>query len=320
MIKTEFYTFLRRNLLPSTLLGFALILAVYYGSETRAAETYPKGAIVAQGKFFCPIQVRVIMPFEGTVLSMDSRLGQPVRKGAVIFQYRLGDREVVALNRRFAQVHIEDLEIRLLDLEEVLTELHLQEEELETLHRQQLAPKKGVENITRKIQLTARKKQILHKRLQEERDLVQKERRNAGLALGLDDAPEQFAAEAFLRAPMGGHFIWFNPALRKGAIIGKNTPLVQIGIMDPMVIRAQVHEIDAARLTPGDLAEVRLDSIPGQVFTATVQRVPWAPLHNSQTQPTYFEVELSVSNPDLLIKEGFKGQVTFLSTRKDPVK
>ncbi|MFH0729324.1 MAG: efflux RND transporter periplasmic adaptor subunit [Pseudomonadota bacterium] len=320
MITTDSYPLQRRISFLARLLIIGLVIACPLAARSRAADPPPKSAVIAHGKFFCPVQARVIMPFEGTVLSLASEPGQPVRKGDLIFPYRLDAQEALSLHHRFAQFHIGELEISLLDLDDALTELHLQEEELESLHRQQLAPQRGLKNITRKIQLMSRKKQILQRRLQEERDLEREERRNAGMALGLAHEMGQVPADAFLKAPMEGHIIWLNPELREGARIAKNTPLIQIGIMDPMVVRAQVHEIEAAKIRPGDSAEVGIESIPGRVFQATVQRIPWAPLPTALTQPTYYEVELSVSNPDLLIKEGFKAQVTFLSSRKDPLK
>jgi multidrug efflux pump subunit AcrA (membrane-fusion protein) len=320
MNKTDSFTPIRRILFSAALLGIALMLPGPLAVQALADEAPGKTAVIAHGKFFCPVQTRLIMPFEGTVLSMTSRLGQPVRKGDVIFQYLLHSREVLSLHHLFDQSPIGELEISLLELENVLTELNLQKEELETLRQQQMAPLKGLNSITRKIQLITQKKQIQQRRLQAERDLAREERRNAGMALGLTHEMGQVPTEAFLRAPMDGHIIWISPELREGAMIGKNTPLLQIGIMDPMVVRAQVHEIEAAGIKPGDPAEVSLESLPGQIFKATVQRIPWVPLQTSLTQPTYYEVELSVSNPDLLIKEGFKAQVTFLASRKDGVK
>lgn len=319
MNKTDSFTPIRRILFSAALLGMALMLAGQLAEQARAAEATATTAVIAHGKCFCPVQARVIMPFEGTVLSITSQLGQPVRKGDVMFQYRLNSREALSLHHLFYQSPIGELEISLLELEDALSELNLQKEELETLHQQQMAPLKGLDRITRKIQLITQKKQIQQRRLQAERDLAREERRNAGVALGLTHEMGQVPAEAFLRAPMDGHIIWMSPELREGAMIGKNTPLVQIGIMDPMMVRAQVHEIEAAGIKPGDPSEVSIESLPGQIFKATVQRIPWVPLQTSLTQPTYYEVELSVPNPDLLIKEGFKAQVTFLPSRKDGV-
>jgi multidrug efflux pump subunit AcrA (membrane-fusion protein) len=311
---------LRYTLFSACLLGIALMLSGLPVLEAMGDTASEKSAVIAHGKFFCSVQARVIMPFEGTVLSITSQLGQPVRKGEVIFQYLLNSREVLSLHHLFDQSRIGELEISLLELEDALTELNLQKEELETLRRQQLAPQKGLNTLTRKIQLMTQKKQILQRRLQVERDLEREERRNAGMALGLAHEMGPVPTEATLRAPMDGHIIWISPELREDAMIGKNTALVQIGNMDPMVVRAQVHEIEAAGIKAGDPAEVSIESLPGQIFKATVQRIPWVPLQTSLMQPSYYEVELSVSNPDLLIKEGFKAQVTFLPSGKDRAK
>lgn len=310
----------RRIFVSAAFLGIALMLCDLLFVQARAAEAPAKAAVIAHGKFFCPVQTRLIMPFEGTVLSIAAQPGQPVRKGDVMFQYLLNSREALSLHHLFDRFHFGELEISLLELEDELAELNLQKEELETLRRQQLAPQKGLNSITRKIQLITRKQQIQQKRLQAERDLAREERRNAGIMLGLTHEMGQVPAAAYLRAPMDGHILWVSPELREGAMIGKDTPLVQIGIMDPMVVRAQVHEIEVAGIKSGDPAEVSLESLPGRVFNATVRPIPWVPLQTSLTQPSYYEVELSVPNPDLLIKEGFKAQVTFFPSRKGEVK
>jgi membrane fusion protein, macrolide-specific efflux system len=308
-----------RFLFSAVFLGIPLIIAGLLVAKDPA-DVPPVTANIAHGKSFCPVEARIVIPFEGVVLSIASPLGQPVRKGDVLLTYRLVPQEVLSLQHRFAEFHIGELEIGLLELDDALTEQLVQKEELETLHRQQLAPQKGLNTITRGVQVMTRKKQILQRRLQTERDLAREERRTAGMALGLDHEMDRIPLEASLRAPMEGYITWFNPELREGAVMVKNTALIQIGIMDPMVIKAQVHEIEAAGIKPGDSAEVSIESIPGRKFQATVQRVPWVPLPAPLSQPSYYEVELSVANPELLIKEGFKAQVTFQPARKGPVK
>jgi multidrug resistance efflux pump len=109
-----------------------------------------------------------------------------------------------------------------------------------------------------------------------------------------------------------GYVLWINPDLRKGVKLNRDTDLFQVGILDPIVIRAQVHEIEAVRLKLGDKAKVTFDSMPGKEFTATVSRIPWAPLPTSLQQPSYYEIELTLPNPDMSLKEGLKGTVTIV--------
>ena len=100
-----------------------------------------------------------------------------------------------------------------------------------------------------------------------------------------------------------------HPDLRQGGEINGGTPVMMIGVMDPMLLRAQVFEIEAQKLKVGDEAELTLESLPGRKFTARVSRLPWAPPVLSLEHPTYYDVEFKVANPDLVLKEGMKATV-----------
>jgi membrane fusion protein, macrolide-specific efflux system len=57
-------------------------------------------------------------------------------------------------------------------------------------------------------------------------------------------------------------------------------------------------------------AEVTFDSLPGKKYVASVSRIPWAPMPAALQQPSYYEIELTIPNPELELKEGLKGQIT----------
>jgi len=82
-----------------------------------------------------------------------------------------------------------------------------------------------------------------------------------------------------------------------------------VGVMNPMLLRAQAFEIEALQVKIGQKAEVTLDALPGKKFQATVSRVAWSSIATTPEQPAYYEVELKVSNPDLDLKEGLKARV-----------
>ena len=104
--------------------------------------------------------------------------------------------------------------------------------------------------------------------------------------------------------------LWLNPALRSGVILPRETELIQVGTINPMTIRAQVHEIEAFKIKEGDTASVSFDAFPGKKYSATVSRIPWAPIPAALQQPSYYEIELTIDNPALEFKEGLKVQVT----------
>jgi hypothetical protein len=86
--------------------------------------------------------------------------------------------------------------------------------------------------------------------------------------------------------------------------------------MDPMLVRAQAFEIEALQVTQGDMAEVSLESQPERKFKGTLSRLAWAPLTSGLDQPSYYEMEISVPNPDLFFKEGLKARVVFRKSRQ----
>jgi hypothetical protein len=97
--------------------------------------------------------------------------------------------------------------------------------------------------------------------------------------------------------------------MREDAELPPGTQAFMIGVMDSMIMRAQVHELEAVKISVGDPADVTLDSFPNRVFEARVSRISWAPLTPAVEQPTYYGLELTVANPDLELREGLKGQV-----------
>jgi multidrug resistance efflux pump len=109
---------------------------------------------------------------------------------------------------------------------------------------------------------------------------------------------------------MDGFVIWLHPDVRVGAELKPEVPLFIIGNLDTLIVKAQVHELEAMRLQLGDQAEVQVVSLPGKTFLARVSRVSWSSMTSAPDQPSFFEVEFSVANPDHILKDGLKVQLT----------
>ena len=127
--------------------------------------------------------------------------------------------------------------------------------------------------------------------------------------LGTSLKSGQVPREVSLKAPISGYVIGVNPEMREGAELPPMPAAFQVGVMDPMLLRAQAFEIEALQVKIGQKAEVTLDALPGKKFQATVSRVAWSSIATGPDQPAYYEVELKVPNPDLDLKEGLKARV-----------
>jgi RND family efflux transporter MFP subunit len=75
-----------------------------------------------------------------------------------------------------------------------------------------------------------------------------------------------------------------------GALVNPSTPIATIVNVNTMVIHANAPERDIARVKPGGLATVTLDSLPGQQYTGRVMRI--SPILDPQTRNGVIEIEI----------------------------
>lgn len=263
-----------------------------------------------QGKLICSLKRSVIMNLKGTVSQLRVQVGQRVKQGEVLASYRISTDMVVGLKRRIAAVHVRDLEVALAEMDKNLNALYGKRRELAQLARQNLAPAQGLDQVEKEVQSAEKHRATIQEKLRIEKNLVQDDlvalREQMGGSLKAAETQEPVN----LIAPVAGHVIWINPELRQGAELPPGTGVFVIGVMEPMLMKAQVHEMEAVKIAVGDLADVTFESLPGRVFEAKVSRLSWAPMTPALEQPSYYELELTVSNPDLTLREGMKGQAS----------
>jgi multidrug resistance efflux pump len=281
-------------------------------SEVDAAIVQPGGTATDdffQGKVLCSLKRSVIMPLKGTVHRLWVRGGQLVKKGEVLASYRVSSDMVPGLKRRIAAVQLKDLEVLLSELDKSLTLLNGRKRELVQLAGKDLAPAQGLKQVDAEIQAAERHRAAVIEKLRIEKEVVRNDldalREQMGGSLKGVDTQEPVR----LVAPITGHVIWINPELREDAELPPGTAAFIVGVMDPMLMRAQVHEMEAVKLSVGDSAEVTFESLPNQIFKAEVSRLAWAPLTPALEQPSYYDLELTLPNPELTLREGMKGQV-----------
>ncbi len=166
----------------------------------------------------------------------------------------------------------------------------------------------------REARILDKKRKLIQERLPLERSLARQERACIKKRLGNPVLPGNIPEKGILSAPISGHIIWVNPNLREGAEM-KSGVAFWIGKMDPMVIRARVHEIEVVRLKLGDMADFSTNSIPGRKFEAKVSRISWSTINPQLHLPSYYEVEFEVANSDFVLREGLRGLVTFRKNR-----
>lgn len=309
--------------MKKSILALALMALAVSGlaAEEPSGKDLPSSKnfeILLIGKFFCSIKRHVPLPVKGIVTSVRVQAGQMVDKGEVLAAYHLSPEARLQILRSLASSQVKDYETKLSELQKKLKELEDQKKRQlllllaqqhlaqQQLAQQQLALPLNLTNTDREVKTLTKQKVTLLETLRHEKQVAQEELGLLRSQLGISLNRGQLAAEAYLRAPISGYIIWVHPYLHVNAELDPAKSVLQIGVMDPMLLRSKVFESEAMQLTPGDEAEVLVPSIPGRKFKAQVSRVAWAPTEVTMEQPTYYDIEFSVVNPDLLLKEGMK--------------
>ncbi len=314
----------KTGLLSGVLIAFFLFLSTAYTparAQSNASSTQagmpaeevltPFPDIVLQGKVQCSLRRQVVMPFTGDITSLNVRPGQTVKKGQVLARYKLWPDAVQSLQRQVAAPQIRDLEVALANLDNTLISLEEKRAETESLVKENLAPSQGLVQIEKEIQVQEQSRKAYDERLKSERQLLVEFKAYVKDLLGGSLKPIAGSEDASITAPIAGQVVSIQSDLREGLQLVGGVPTFIIGVMDPMVIHAQIHESDIVNIHEGDRAEVTMESVPNRTFEATVSRFSLTPLAPGVAEPSYYDIEFTIPNPDFVLKEGFKGEIVF---------
>jgi multidrug efflux pump subunit AcrA (membrane-fusion protein) len=265
--------------------------------------------IIFNGKLFCSLKRRVDLPFKGIITSVRVQSGQQVKAGDILATYRLAPEALMAIQQRLAPPQLADIQTRLSEVQRNMVPLSSKKQELSQLVQKNLAPADTLAQNNQQLKLLNTEKVTLQDRLEKDRQLAHQDQELLSDLLGTSLASGQVPRVVSLKAPISGYVIWVNPELRVNAELPPLPAAFQVGVMDPMLLRAQAFEIEALQVKIGQAAEVTLDALPGKKFQAKVSRISWSSITTGPDQPAYYEVELSVPNPDLDLKEGLKARI-----------
>lgn len=124
-----------------------------------------------------------------------------------------------------------------------------------------------------------------------------------------------------------GGFFFFGmvlPEYREGDSVWPGRPVADIIESGKMELRAKVDESDRANLVEGQLAEVSVDALPGQTFTAKVGALAGLASRGGFFEPTasvsrLFDVTFHFGTPDPRLKAGSSARVLIKGRRLDDV-
>jgi len=267
------------------------------------------GDILLSGKLACSLKRAVIVPFFGITTDLLVQAGQRVAKGELLARYRLLPESVVKIRSRLFPSEIKELEMAQVKLDIKLRELENTRAGLQELAKNNLTSQQSLDHLENEIGATCKEKTRLAERLQWARQLHNDDLAILAKQLHSPGGVKNIPTTGRLTAPVDGYVVWVNSDIRVGAELKPEQPAFLIGNLDTMIITAQVHELEAMQLRLGDQAEVQVVSLPDKKFTAKVSRVSWSSLTSAPDQPSFFEVEFTVPNPEHILKDGLKVRV-----------
>lgn len=278
-------------------------------AENAAAPSFRPTEINFSGKLYSPVKLSVFLPYNAKITALSSHIGQKVKRGDVLATYEIPLETRMDEKTKLSPANIKDLEHKLANVDKEIDRLSAKANELEAMRQRNMASPQSLTMNTKEIDVFRKEKIAISEQLALAKDLlndrVELAQEHFGKGAGVGKMPK----DGIIKAPIDGFVMWMNPELRGGVKLAKEAELFQVGTLDPMIIRAQVHEIEAQKLKEGMGAIVTFDSIPGKKFNASVSRIPWAPIPAALQQPSYYDIELTIPNPTLELKEGLKGQI-----------
>jgi multidrug resistance efflux pump len=200
--------------------------------------------------------------------------------------------------------------MRLAGLEKEKAELETKRREVKQLAEQNLSSPQTSITINREINTLSKQQHSGKERLQQLQNLTKADLVYLKDQLGKFIESGQVPQEAAIISPLNGYVLWVQPELREGAELGPGTRAFIVGVLDPIIVMADVHELEAMQLALGDKAEVTVDSLPDRKFTAQVSRLSLTPIDPKTEQPSYYQIEFTVANRDLELKDGLKARIT----------
>lgn len=119
-----------------------------------------------------------------------------------------------------------------------------------------------------------------------------------------------------ITAPFDG--VVLGRSVEIGEVLSPAAPAFMLGVLDPLTITVYVPETEVGLLSISQLAQLSVDSCPGETFSAEIihiaDQAEFTP-RNVQTaegrKTTVFAVKLQISNPDGKLKPGMPADVSF---------
>jgi len=120
-----------------------------------------------------------------------------------------------------------------------------------------------------------------------------------------------------LRAPFGGVVTQVNVQAGGLAAPVAGLPAVEVTDLSQLHVLANVDEVDVARVSEGQSAEITLDALPGEMLSGVIERVSDVPIESGGV--IVYEARLALDRTAVPIRVGMTAAVTIVVRRVEDV-
>lgn len=242
--------------------------------------------VLVVGNLIGAATVQAVPRINGRLLSVNVKLGDPVRRGQLIA--KLEDREIQEQVRQAEASH----EVARATIRQREADLKLAETNLErnkNLLDRQLLPRQTYDDTDARHQAALAQVDLAKAQFEQAKARLEELRINL--------------ANTNILSPVDG-FVG-KRFLDPGASVGPNAPVASVVDIRSVRMVANLVEKDTKRVVAGTPALVEVDAFPGEKFAGKVSRV--APVFDPATRTA--EMEIEVANPGFRLKPGMYARV-----------
>ncbi len=143
----------------------------------------------------------------------------------------------------------------------------------------------------------------------------------------LDDVNEQIE-EFTLRAPISGIVVYGETyggategmrKIRAGDNIHRQMTVITIPDLSEMLSKVKIIEGDYRKVEVGDPVEVRLDAIPGPVFTGRINEIAALASYDEQNNRSFFNAEVRLDSVDTGMRPGMTASLRIIYEKRENV-
>ena len=275
------------------------------------------GATILTGKVVTTVTRAVPVPFNAVVDDVLVKPGQAVEKGAPLMRYHLQEEAERVLQREVTTgAATEDLKGQVLDLERRLAETAAQRNKARQLAASGLGSAQASSRLEDDVHSLQRRIELLKVTIQKsEKNFSARLEELSGYFGTTIKEGERLPASLTLTAPIDGYVLSLDATLYAGSLLAGGATPIRVGKLDPVLIQVPVYEAEVSGIKAGDSVEVEIPSLNSKKFVGTVNEISWVSNDMSVSNPSYYSVEITVPNPNLELKPGFKAVVRFKGSR-----